>query len=277
MKGCYMSIQKYVWFGTRRDVGLSTTCLMLTAIMVSVVAMPTEKPVKAEQPVVTARPLMPSGIRRHSQAFRLAWRQLSDTIQKNDKLQRPLPEPYLARARLLSIAGEQESALEDYLVAIRAARASGATVVDQARYLGILQRAMEERANAPEPLYTADAYQQYRVGRALFAQRKYSSALLRLDSAVKGDPKAALYLYYRGLTFKILGNEQYATRDIRRAVSLDVNRLYGDGVLIDRDEIRTFRARTFERIQGPLRTWLDGHFDGLLLAPRKSANSDSGK
>ena len=274
-----MRIQYGVCFGTRAVVASSMMCLVLSTVMVSP-AMSfqerTKKPGKVEQPEVTARSVMPSGIRRHSEAFRLAWRQLSETIQKNGKLKRPLAEPYLARARLLSIAGDQESALQDYLDAIRAARSSGATVVDQARYLAVLHRAMEQRANAPEPLYTADAYQQYRAGRALFAQRRYSRALIRLDSAVKGDPKTALYLYYRGLTLKIMGREQDATHDIRRAVSLDVSRLVGDGVLVDRDEIRTFRARTFERIQGPLRTWLDGHFDGLLLAPRKSANSDSG-
>ena len=254
---------------TTRAVALSTMCLMLTAAMVSP-AIPAQKQARAGQPEATAQSVMPSAVRRHSEAFRLAWRQLTATIQKNGKRDRPLPEPYLARARLLSIAGDQESALQDYLDAIRAARASGASVVEQARYLAVLHRAMEERAAAPEPLYTADAFQQYRAGRAFFAQRKYPQALVRFDSAAKGDPKIALYLYYRGLTYKLLGREQEATRDIRRAVSLDVNRMYGDGVLIDRDDIRTFRARTFERIQGPVRTWLDAHFDGLPLESSKS-------
>jgi len=217
-----------------------------------------------------ADPAMPSAIRRHSEAFRTGWLSLTKTIVQNAKRDRPLPEPYLARGQLLSVAGDHENALDDYLSAIRAARGAGATVAEQARYLGVLHQAMERRAKAPEPLYTADALQQFRAGRALYDQKKFPQALVRFSSAVKGDPKTAIYLYYRGLTLKRMKKDAEASRDIRRAISLDVGRIFGDGLFVDRDELRTYRAREFERLQGPIRMWLESHYDGLPLSGREN-------
>jgi len=253
---------------TKSPLGIQLVVLivLLSGTTVLQSAPQTVPPVQAKTgPVDQPSEEMPVSIRRHSKAFQEAWRQIQAAIRQNERLKKPRPEPYLDRAELLATAQDHQSAMKDCLTAVHLVRSSSNNLVEQARYLGLLEHALQRIVESPEPLYIADADQQFSRGRSLFFRGLNKTALARFDGAVMLSPKEPLFLYFRGLTLKRLGRDAEATSDIRRAVSLDVQQLFGDSQNISRYRLRTHRAKTFERIQGPLRFWMESHFDGVLV------------
>ena len=211
---------------------------------------------------------IPISIKRNTKAFRDSYRRIQAVIQRNERLKKPRPEPYLDRAELLARAHDHEGAMKDCLTAIRIVRSSTKNLAEQARYLGVLEQTLSRVVAAPERLYVADSWEQFRRGRTHFTKGRDKQALARFDGAVKLNPKEPLFLYFRGLTLKRLNRDAEATSDIQRAVSLDVKQVFGDALQASRSTLRSRRAADFEQIQGPLRAWMEKYFDGIPVSPK---------
>jgi tetratricopeptide (TPR) repeat protein len=185
-------------------------------------------------------------IQKASPSIQKAWRQVDNAIKDNDRLKKPLPEPYLARAEIWAMVGNYDEALADQLRATELLYKGTPSLIEQKRYLERMQKTLDRLRKMPRPYFPVDADKLYYLGRSFYFQGDCERALKELNEAIRLRPDEPLYWYYRALTYRRLGKNDEATRDARVAASL---RRAGKS----RKDI----ARELERIQGAPRVWLN--------------------
>jgi tetratricopeptide (TPR) repeat protein len=213
---------------------------------------------------------VPELIAKQPETIRRAWREIGAVMAENERRQRPLPQPYLARAEIWAMAGDHEHAVEDLLAATSLIRRNGASLVEQSRYLDRLRDALEKLSRAPRPEYRGDALTQFTAGLDHYFRDDLSGALAFFDGAVQLAPEDKVSWYYRALTHKRLGHEAEAARDVTVAVSLEKRELEWPAAAKDR------WLESFTRIQGPLRQWMESYRSGMPLDHAPSGRSSLG-
>ncbi len=204
---------------------------------------------------------VPELIRKQPETLWKAWLAVDAVIRENAGRAQPLPQPYLARAEIWSLAGNHEEAVRDLLTATSIARSQRATVVEQARYLTRLQESLEQLVRAPRPEFHGDATAQFTAGLNDYFQGDLTQALRHFESATQLAPEDTVYWYYRALTHKRLGNDRDAARDITVAVSLEKSQ----AEWLPRTHGRWLGY--FTRVQGPLRQWMESYRSAKPLGP----------
>lgn len=188
---------------------------------------------------------LPFLIRKSSPSVQKAWRQVDAAVRDNQALQKPLPDPYLARAEIWTMVGNHEEALADQLRALQLLYDQNPSLLDQKRYLEAMRQTLSRLHKMPRPFFPMEADQIFYLGKARFFQCDFPQALKEFHEAIRLRPDEPLYWYYRALTYKRLGKEREANRDARVAASL---RRAGKS--------RKDLATELERIQGATRAWL---------------------
>jgi hypothetical protein len=214
-------------------------------------ALPAPKEIpESSTPLAELPPLLPAIIRRQPLHIQRAYRDVEATIKRNKELGKQLPEPYFLRARLWTLVKNYDAAVRDYLTAAALVKENR---LDQARYATYYEQ-MDKALNAfdrmPKPIDLGGAAYHYEQGRQAFWSGQFKRALGYFDDAVALDATEPLYWYYRGLTYKYMGNEQRALHDLRLGAHLEWfnkrNR-----------KSSTYILFALERLQGPMRLWLN--------------------
>ncbi len=193
---------------------------------------------------------VPELIRKAGPSIQKAYVQIEKTIRENEKLSKPLPEPYLARGEIWTAVGNHEEALADYLKATDLLYKGKPTLLDQSRYLERLHKTLQRLRNMPTPYYPEDAAQQYDAGTNYYFRCMFDKALPHLTEAIRLNPADPVYWYYRGLTYKQLGRESEAERDVKIGANL-VRKAEERNRYIHQEV-----GQALERVQGPIRQWL---------------------
>lgn len=207
-----------------------------------------------------------------------AWRQVQADVVENEGLSAPKPEPYFARAELLTRIGVQEEALRDYLTATALVKHSSRSPVTYARYFLQLHDALQSRTRQPRPPYYGAAWEHYAQGYHCFWRGDLASAVQHFDNAIQLGPDAALFYYYRALTYKRLGKDHLAQGDVVAGVHLE-HRLYDPTRAETPDSPQhspdVHISTQLERVQGPLRLWLEDYRSGIAAFRNRVSNASS--
>lgn len=198
---------------------------------------------------------LPALVKRQSRDFQDSWIDLQNAIEANAKLPQPLPEPYFARGKLWSLAQNNEAALRDYQQGVSIVLKTNKDLVAYSRYLIDLHTVLATQEKTPKPPFFADAKEYYGRGFTHFWASNFELALKYFDDAVQLDPSEPASWYYRGMTYRVLGQELQARHDIRMAVHLE---RYG-GVFRQRPYSREGIDvnEALVRVQGTMRDWID--------------------
>jgi hypothetical protein len=212
-------------------------------------------PVSAGTPILILRQPVP---------VQRAWVDIEHIFAENEKLSEPLPEPYIARGDLWSLAGGQEEALADYLTATELFFRAQPTPGEQAQHLARLRRALDAVVQQPRPHYPNEAVLEFGKGLTAFRSGDYELADTQFAEATRLMPGVALYRVHRALALRQLEKNEAAVRQV--AVALSLIRATSGGA---RDEMVQIN-RGLEHVQGGLRLWLSQQLE-VLAKPRVSA------
>lgn len=185
-----------------------------------------------------------------------SWFKINELIKENTSLEKPLPDPYLARAELWSLVGNHEEAMEDYLQATNLTLESNPSVADQSRMLVVLKEALKRLAEQPQPRYPQKSREFFQDGFRLFYHGMYEEAAPLLAEATRLNTTDPVYRVVRALNCKKLGQKSKAKQQLSAASSL-MKRPY-----FSKFELMDFHNR-LERIQYADRRWIS---TGLLSA-----------
>tara|TARA_R110002111_G_C6005549_1_gene373811 strand:- start:9790 stop:10581 length:792 start_codon:yes stop_codon:yes gene_type:complete len=197
-----------------------------------------------------------------------SWHKVNQLIKENASLEKPLPDPYLARAELWTLVGNHEEAIEDYLEATNLTLDGNPTVADQTRMLLHLKESLKRLAGQPQPRYPQKSREFFQVGFRLFYKGMYEEAAPLLAEATRLNTSDAVYRVVRALNCKKLGQHTKASQQLSAASSILKHPYFSKYELMD------FHTR-LERIQYSDRRWIS---EGLLNAglsdqsTRKKAN-----
>jgi tetratricopeptide (TPR) repeat protein len=180
-----------------------------------------------------------------------AWREVQTAIAENGRLAQPMAEPYFARAEILTVAQDFDSALRDYLRAVQIASQSGQDVAIYAAYFNRLCDALEAYDRAPRPPASGDALWHYGAGVHSFRAGQLSTARGHFTNAIALDNEQPLYWYFRALTNQRLGDSRRADHDALIGAHVE----WKDG---EPDAL----GSSLVHVQGDLRRWLQGHRRG---------------
>ena len=185
-----------------------------------------------------------------------SWFKINELIEENASLEKPLPDPYLARAELWSLVGNHEEAIEDYLQATNLTLEGAPSVADQSRMLVVLKEALNRLAEQPQPRYPQKSREFYQDGFRLFYHGMHEEAAPLLAEATRLDTTDPVFRVVRALNCKKLGQNSKAKQQLSAASSL-MKRPY-----FSKFELMDFHSR-LERIQYADRRWIS---TGLLRA-----------
>ena len=195
---------------------------------------------------------MPILVQRLPEAQREDWRKLTDAIANAEREGVSVPDAYVARGELWSIAGDASKAVEDFRMAADMALKSGKTPSEQSAYLRLLRDALERLEQAPRPAEGARgndyeaAAAQFGAGCRLFWDESFVEAEHHFENAIALYPQDPLYWYFRGLTRRHLGNFTGSQHDALI------------GAFLERSRYRDLDiGRALRRVQGTDRAWLD--------------------
>jgi tetratricopeptide (TPR) repeat protein len=193
---------------------------------------------------------LPPLIRKASPKVRKAWLEVDTVVRENETRPNPLPEPYVARAEIWSLVGNYDDALADYVKATEYLFKQKPTLIEQARYLARIQETLSQMGKQGRPYYPEEGSDYYEKGRQLYFKGELNKALDYFNAAVQLVPQESVFWYYRGLTYKRLGKDTEAERDVK----------IGAGIVRQAEEnnrdINKEVGVALERVQGSLRNWL---------------------
>lgn len=195
---------------------------------------------------------MPILIQRLPEAQREDWRRLSKAITDAEREDVVVPDAYVARAELWTIAGDTSKAVEDFRRAADTALKGGRSLSEQSAYFRLLRDALERLEQAPRPAEGAretdyqSAATHFGVGCRLFWNHALQEAESHFENAITLDPQEPVYWYFRGLTRRQLGNPTGSQHDALI------------GAFLERSRYRDLDiGRALRRVQGAERAWLD--------------------
>lgn len=195
---------------------------------------------------------MPILIQRLPEPQREDWRKLTNAIANAEREGVSVPDAYVARAELWTIAGDASKAVEDFRMAADMALKSDKTPSEQSAYLRLLRDALERLEQAPRPAEGARgndyeaAAAQFGAGCRLFWDQSFVEAEHHFENAIALYPQDPLYWYFRGLTRRHLGNSTGSQHDALI------------GAFLERSRYRDLDVgRALRRVQGTDRAWLD--------------------
>jgi tetratricopeptide (TPR) repeat protein len=196
-------------------------------------------------------PELPPLILRQPAVVHDAWRQIAAAVAENDRLPRPQPDPYFARAELWMMVGNYDAALRDLLLAMRIAGEGNAAPRVYDSIFNRLREVLERYDVTPVPPEDGEPARHYGHGSHAFWSGCYVDAEKAFSDAISLAPGNPLYWYMRAIARRRLGDEQGAKHDAllgaaaeRRACSKR------DGAAMDIN-------RGLRRLQGGDRIWLE--------------------
>jgi tetratricopeptide (TPR) repeat protein len=189
---------------------------------------------------------------------RKAWIEIQKAFEENQKLveSKRLPEPYFARAEVWYSLGSYAEALSDYLSGLDYVKNQNdeSAYMLYHQYFGSIRDTVTKSLTQPKSLIDLGPEEKqktqyhYNKGYSNFWSGNYDRALQHFDNAVQIDWQNPYYWYYRGLTYRRLGNEQKALFNFVFGSHLE--KLLGDEI---RDEV----SRQLTRLQGNERMFLE--------------------
>ncbi len=195
-------------------------------------------------------PVLPALIRREPERVQQAYKDVEATIALNKKLKKELPEPYFLRAKLWTMVKNYDLALRDYVTASALVKDSKLDPVRYVTYFDGMTKLLDGLDRVPKAPDAGNATYHYNQGRSAFWAKDYAKAMLYFDDAISLDPTEPLYWYYRGMIFRNQGNERRAVHDIRLGANMErINRRQGRN--------SDYLLLALERVQGPMRLWLN--------------------
>jgi tetratricopeptide (TPR) repeat protein len=234
--------------------------LILAAGLLAIVSSATAQPRQDDD--------LPALVRLQPREFRQTWRELDAVIREGKKLPRELPEPYFARARLWTRAGDRDAALQDYLTAVNLVAQQGQDLTSFTKYFPTLSEGLAALdAVLPSPVLLGRGLAAFAAGREAFQNGDLSAALKSLSDAVALEPDEPIYWYYRALTHKRLGQQRRAVHDARVAAYLET-RPEADAAT------SPSVSRWLEPLQQDLRDWLQAFRDGDPTAHDRELEAD---
>lgn len=201
-------------------------------------------------PIAAGAAELPALISLQPPEVQRAWREVQSAIAANLRQSRPAPEPYFARAEIWSLVNNHDSAMRDYLEASRLSIERRESLESQAAYFNKLYEALDRLDSAPRPAVIGSAKGHFGEGVHALWRNDLRTALMHFDDAVQLEPSDALNWYFRGLTYRRLGQGRRAQHDVLMGARLESTS----------DNLRISTALT--RVQGPLRHWLEGYRKG---------------
>ncbi len=195
---------------------------------------------------------MPILIQRLPEPQREDWRRLSAAITDAESDGVFVPDAYVARAELWTIAGDAGRAVEDFRKAADTALRAGRTQLEYSAYLRLLRDALGRLEEGPRPaegsqdddFKSANAH--YAAGFHLFWRESFSQAESEFESAIALNPTDPRFWYFRGLCRRRLGNSKGAKHDVLM------------GAFLERSRPRNRTIDTcLSRVQGRDRFWLE--------------------
>lgn len=200
-------------------------------------------------PDVEAEPILPP-----SEAQ--SWLEVQEAIRDGESLPSRDPAPYYARAEIWSKRLEnQEEALLDTLRGVEALleseQASDPSERDDA--LRRLCDAAWLSLQRPKVVYPGLAEKHYASGYRAYAAGNFKEAVNQFTRAIQLDGTCPLYLYYRALSTRSLGDGDRAAADAEKGAWIE-SRLS--------DAAKMEVSRALRRIQGASRIWLETHRRG---------------
>lgn len=189
---------------------------------------------------------VPETIRLQSPDIVRAWKEIESAIVENEKLSQPLAEPYFARAEILTIVKDFDSALRDYLLAAQIASRSGQDLVAYKAYFERLREALDNYDRVPRLPATGLAIGHFAEGIQSYRRSELDVAIRHFSNAIAMENGSPVYWYFRALTFKRQGRDVRAQHDALIGAHLE----WKDG---KRDKI----GWELTYVQGELRRWLE--------------------
>ena len=220
---------------------------------------------------------MPILIRRMHEEQRNDWRVLNRAINSAAKDGVAVPEAYVARGELWTIAGDTNRAVADFRMATDAAVASDRSLVEQSAYLRLLRDALRRLEIAPKPSDGSNtndyetAQTHFGAGCHLFWGNRFEESLREFDHAISLISNEPIYWFYRALAHRRLGTFNNATHDALIGCFLEKSKHH------DREI-----GRLLTRVQGADRKWLETYRLGdpsqqlLRLELTAESNTTSG-
>ena len=220
---------------------------------------------------------MPILIRRMHEEQRNDWRVLNRAINSAAKDGVAVPEAYVARGELWTIAGDTNRAVADFRMATDAAVASDRSLVEQSAYLRLLRDALRRLEIAPKPSDGSNtndyetAQTHFGAGCHLFWGNRFEESLREFDHAISLISNEPIYWFYSALAHRRLGTFNNATHDALIGCFLEKSKHH------DREI-----GRLLTRVQGADRKWLETYRLGdpsqqlLRLELTAESNTTSG-
>lgn len=198
-----------------------------------------------------------------------AWKDVAELIAQNEKLENPLPDPYLARAELWTTVGAHEDAVEDYLQASSLIMKKNPSLIEQAKVFKSLRESLERLSQSPRPAYPIKAADACQTGFEYYYRGDFKQALPFFVEATRLNPDDAVYRAMRGLSSYRLGDIAAAEKQVAAAANI----VRKQGFVFPDSREQDFHRR-LERIQGTDRRWLS---NGMLNAgiENKSLNNQA--
>ena len=196
---------------------------------------------------------IPILIQRLPEAQRNDWRLLNEAIQTAEREGVAVPDAYVARAELWTVAGDTSKAVEDFRKAADLAVAASRSPLEQSAYLRLLRDALERLEKAPKPAEGARANDyvaaqtHFGVGCRLFWSHDVADAEREFVDAIALNPKEPIYWYYRALARRQNGDLHRAAHDALIGCFLERSRYVRDAEI----------GRALQRVQGYDRAWLE--------------------
>ena len=194
---------------------------------------------------------LPANIRYQPPAIQEAWLEVQEAIAENERQHLRLPDPYFARAEILSIVHDFDSAFRDYLRAIQLAEEAGQDLVQHRAYFARLKQILEQYDSMPRPPVNGSGREHYVQGVHAYWRGNTDEAIQHLTNAIAIEPQQSLHWYFRALAFKRLGDDVRAQHDALMGAHAEWN-----------DGLADSLAPGLQRVQGDMRRWLEQYRRG---------------
>ena len=134
---------------------------------------------------------VPAAVALQPPAIVQAWREAQAAISENERLAHPMAEPYFARAEILSLAKDFDSALLDYLRALSIAGRTKDNAIAYSAYFERLQQSLENYNKDPRPLAAGDARTHFGAGIHSYREGDLDAAKKHFTNAIALDNSSA--------------------------------------------------------------------------------------
>lgn len=208
------------------------------------------KPVDGKKLASSDRGDLPALLQMQPDQVKVAWNEIATAIDENQKLPKPLPEPYFVRGEIWTLVGNHDQALRDYLTATQLAIDSEVELATYSSYFLRLHEALKHFDSEPKSPFEGGnphflALDHYSQGFSAFWRGDMPKALREFDDAIQLNPKDPIYWYYRALAHRQSGDGRRAQHDALIGAALERERL-------------TDCDAGLSRVQGHNRSWLQG-------------------